>query len=274
MERHKIIQKQIHFWYCQCRPRHLIWSKLHTHTHTSGRTNNKQSASSCLPCREPMPGAGGHHPDQAKRAHRGPAQSRRHRQHHHAGGHSLRNELLHRAVDTAQEIQTHHQYLLRRFALLLKVTHPKFLTHLETKHVYTQVFAYTFGPNQALGGWEIIKERKALPFPAPPKTQDSEEHFCTFCLVVPLTLFIVSLFKSPSIPEWCCGQKGWESEQNYSHSRHLSTFVLLMYKHVTCLELKESRLYFSVWMWHSQLIFDIWEQNHYLWQKRMTVITQ
>lgn len=94
-----------------------------------------------------------------------------------------------------------------------------------------------------------------------------EEHFCTFCLVVPLTLFIVSVFKSPSIPEWCCGQKGWESEQNYSHTRHLSTFVLLMYKHVTCLERKESRLYFSVWMWHSQLIFDIWEQNHYLWQK-------
>lgn len=67
------------------------------------------------PCREPVPGAGGHHPDQAERTHGGSPQGGRHRQHHHAGGHSLRNELLHRTVDPSQEIQTHHQHLLRSF---------------------------------------------------------------------------------------------------------------------------------------------------------------
>lgn len=123
----------------------------HTHTHLVG-TNNNLSASFCLFYREPMPGARGDNPDQAKRAHRGPAQSRRHRQHHHAGRHSLRNELLHRAVDTPQEIQTHHQYLLRRFALPLKITPPKISCPLRNETcLHIQVFAYTFGPNQALG---------------------------------------------------------------------------------------------------------------------------
>ncbi|XP_055290180.1 negative elongation factor A isoform X2 [Moschus berezovskii] len=45
--------------------------------------------------------------DQAERAHGGPAQVRRPGQHHHAGGHSLRDELRHRPVDTLQEVQAH-----------------------------------------------------------------------------------------------------------------------------------------------------------------------
>lgn len=138
----------------------------HTHTPLVG-TNHNLSASSCLFHREPMPGAGGDNPDQAKRAHRGPAQSRRHRQHHHAGRHSLRNELLHRAVDTPQEIQTHHQYLLRRFALLLKVTHPKFLIHIKTKHVYTHKYLHTrLGQIKHWAGERSSRRERFLPFPA------------------------------------------------------------------------------------------------------------
>lgn len=64
------------------------------------------------PYREPMPGAGGCDPDQAQRAHRGSAQGRRPGQYHHASGHSVRDELRHRPVDTLQEVQAHDQCVL------------------------------------------------------------------------------------------------------------------------------------------------------------------
>lgn len=101
------------------------WSlslNLRLHICTTNTCRKTFCTSSHL-CREPVPGAGGHHPDQAERAHRGSAQSRRHRQHHHVGGHGLRNELLHRAVDPPQEIQTHHKYILRRFTCSKPHTH-------------------------------------------------------------------------------------------------------------------------------------------------------
>ncbi|XP_027796049.3 negative elongation factor A isoform X1 [Marmota flaviventris] len=63
--------------------------------------------------REPVPGARGRDPDQAERAHRGPAQGRWPGQHHHAGGHCVRDELRHRPVDTLQEVQAHDQRILR-----------------------------------------------------------------------------------------------------------------------------------------------------------------
>lgn len=64
------------------------------------------------PYREPMPGAGGCDPDQAQRAHRGSTQGRRPGQHHHAGGHSVRDELRYRPVDTLQEVQAYDQRVL------------------------------------------------------------------------------------------------------------------------------------------------------------------
>lgn len=64
--------------------------------------------------REPLSRAGWHHSDQTERTHRDSTQSRWNRQHHHAGGHSVWNELLYWAMDPPQEIQTHYQRLLRR----------------------------------------------------------------------------------------------------------------------------------------------------------------
>lgn len=87
--------------------------------------------------REPLSGAGRHHPDQTERAHGGFAQSGRHRQHHHAGGHRVRNELLHRTVDAPEEIQTHHQHVLRRLRphweplhVDIMFTHPGISVHV------------------------------------------------------------------------------------------------------------------------------------------------
>lgn len=50
------------------------------------------------------------------------------------------------------------------------------------KHVYTHtsICINTFGPNQTPGGWEIIKERKVLPFPAPPKCRTLWRMFLYF----------------------------------------------------------------------------------------------
>ncbi|XP_026921301.2 negative elongation factor A isoform X1 [Acinonyx jubatus] len=62
--------------------------------------------------REPVPGAGRRDPDQAQRAHGGPAQVGRPGQHHHAGGHRVRDELCHRPVDALQEVQAHGQRVL------------------------------------------------------------------------------------------------------------------------------------------------------------------
>lgn len=80
--------------------------------HHCNEVDNNPGLTSSYSCREPMSGAGRHHPDQAERAHGGFAQSRWHGEHNHAGGHSFRNELLHRTVDSSEEIQTHHQLLL------------------------------------------------------------------------------------------------------------------------------------------------------------------
>ncbi|XP_024907510.1 negative elongation factor A isoform X1 [Pteropus alecto] len=62
--------------------------------------------------REPVPGAGRRDPDQAQRAHGGPAQVGRPGQHHHAGGHGVRDELRHGPVDALQEVQAHGQRVL------------------------------------------------------------------------------------------------------------------------------------------------------------------
>uniref|UniRef100_A0A8D1H981 Negative elongation factor complex member A n=1 Tax=Sus scrofa TaxID=9823 RepID=A0A8D1H981_PIG len=64
--------------------------------------------------REPVPGAGRRDPDQAERAHGGPAQVGRPGQHHHAGGHRVRDELRHGPVDALQEVQAHGQRVLGR----------------------------------------------------------------------------------------------------------------------------------------------------------------
>lgn len=185
-----------------------------------------------------MPGAGGHHPDQAERAHRGFAQSRRHWQHHHAGRHSLRNELLHRTVDPPQEIQTHHQHLLRRCAR----------SGIPTSDVFThsyKVFAYTFGPNRARGGWKIVKERKVLPFAAPPKCGTLWRLvFLGGCFPYP---FIV--FMSLPISEWCCWQERYEL---FSRQAPLNICTEVQACHV--FRKTTSRLYFSVQMWRLQLI--------------------
>uniref|UniRef100_A0A8B9XU87 Negative elongation factor complex member A n=1 Tax=Bos mutus grunniens TaxID=30521 RepID=A0A8B9XU87_BOSMU len=69
-------------------------------------------AAPARPHREPVPGAGRRDPDQAERAHGGPAQVGRPGQHHHAGGHGLRDELRHRPVDALQEVQAHGQRVL------------------------------------------------------------------------------------------------------------------------------------------------------------------
>lgn len=131
-----------------------------------------------------MPRAGGHYPDQAERAHRGPAQSRRHRQHHHAGRHSLRNELLNGPVDTAQEVQTHHQHLLR---LSTSCSRSHQCLPFTQQHVYTNKKVYLhmyLGQNGARSRWEIIKERMVLPlFLHRCNAGLVDEHFCTFCLV-------------------------------------------------------------------------------------------
>lgn len=149
-----------------------------------------------------MPGAGGYNPDQAKRAHRGPAQSRRHRQHHHAGRHSLRNELLHRAVDTPEEIQAHHQYLLRRSACCSKSHTQNFLSTSKTKHVYTYKYLHTrLGQIKHWAGKRSSRRERFSLFLRCQNAGLFEERFCTFCLIVSLVLFIVSVFKSPWIPE-------------------------------------------------------------------------
>lgn len=127
-----------------------------------------------------MPRAGGHYPDQAERAHRGPAQSRRHRQHHHAGRHSLRNELLHRPVDTAEEVQTHHQHLLRLSASCSK-SHQCF--PLTEQHVYTnkKVFAYIFGPKWSTEQMRDYQGENVPPFiSAPPKRRTRRRTFLYF----------------------------------------------------------------------------------------------
>ena len=191
-------------------------------------------------CREPVPGAGGHHPDQAERTHGGSPQGGRHRQHHHAGGHSLRNELLHRTVDPSQEIQTHHQHLLRSFKGS-KSHIPNFLFSSSIKKqnmfTYLQVFAYTFGPNPAL----VRRGETGPPFPAPP-TCRTEEYFCTFCSVVALSLFIVSVFMSDS---WMMLRRGWElyelEQRSYSYNRHLFNICTPRYKHVKCRGKEEIR---------------------------------
>lgn len=156
---------------------------------------NNQPASSCVSCREPLPGAGGHHPDQAERAHRGPAQSRRHRQHHHAGGHSLRNELLHGAVDTAQEIQTHHQYVLRVSARC-SASHTRNFSSTSKRNMFTRthtsICIHVWAKSSA--GWARDQGKKGPPSSC--ATGLFEEHFCTFRLVVPPPLFIVSVFFS------------------------------------------------------------------------------
>lgn len=97
--------------------------------------------------REPVPGAGGHHPDQAERTHRSSAQSRRHRQHDHAGGHGLRNELFHGTVDPPQEIQTHHQHFLRE---------PGALQNPPPKLMW--LYTYTSGPTGAPAGCQGEKD--------------------------------------------------------------------------------------------------------------------
>lgn len=141
-----------------------------------------------------MPGAGGHHPDQAERAHGGLAQSRRHRQHHDAGGHSLRNELLHRAVDPPQEIQTHHQYLLRRIAR--SETHNrKFLIHFKKKttclHTHTHKYLHThLGQIKHWAGERSSRRERSSLFLRRQNAGLFEEYFCTFCLVVSLTLLL------------------------------------------------------------------------------------
>lgn len=127
--------------------------------------------------REPVPGAGGHHPDQAERAHRGSAQSRRHRQHHHVGGHGLRNELFNRTVDTPQKIQTNHQYLLKGPRVLKITNTPKKHVHLKTclhKHTCSLIHL------GQMGGWTTVKERKILPFSAPQNAELYEVLFSLF----------------------------------------------------------------------------------------------
>lgn len=199
-------------------------------------------------CREPMPRAGGHYPDQAERAHRGPAQSRRHRQHHHAGRHSLRNELLYRPVDTAQEVQTHHQHLLRLSTSCSK-SHQCF--PLTQQHVYTnkEVYLHTYlGQNGARSRWDYQGENGPPFISAPLKRRTPRGTFLYFCLV---PFYIVSVYTSPSIPEWHPDQRKWVSGETSSHKRHclFSAEEHVMWNKKSCVS------YFSVWMWHSQLIF-------------------
>lgn len=148
------------------------------------------TVSSCPSRREPVPGAGGDHPDQAERAHGGPPQSRRHRQHHHAGGHSLWNELLHGTVDPPQEIQTHHQHLLRRFALSKKkITRTsKVSDPLRRSHVYTfKSICIHIWAKWSSGRW---RERERLPVPAPPKCRTLWRIFLYFIWLLPRTFLL------------------------------------------------------------------------------------
>lgn len=143
-----------------------------------------------LSCREPVPGAGGHHPDQAERTHGGPAQSRRHRQHHHAGGHSLRNELLHRTVDPPQEIQTHHQHLLRRSSRSKSHTQNFLSTSKKTcLHTYKYLHTHLGQIKHWAGERSSRRERSSLFLHRQNAAGLFEEYFCTFCLVVSLLLF-------------------------------------------------------------------------------------
>lgn len=195
-----------------------------------------------------MPRAGGHYPDQAERAHRGPAQSRRHRQHHHAGRHSLRNELLHRPVDTAQEVQTHHQHLLRLSTSCSK-WHRCF--PLTEHHVYTnkKVFAYIFGPKWSTEQMRDYQGENGPPFiSAPPKRRTRWRTFLYFLFgsFFLLFLFIHHLrFLSDTLV------RGGESGERSSHKRHclFSAEEHVVWNKKSCVS------YFSVWMWHSQLIF-------------------
>lgn len=138
-----------------------------------------------------MPGAGGHHPDQAERTHRGSAQSRRHRQHHHAGGHSLRNELLHRTVDPPQEIQTHHQYLLRSFTSSKKHTSKISYPLKKRKCLHTYKYLHThLGQIKHWAGERSSRRERSSLFLRRQNAGLFEEYFCTFCLVVSLSLLL------------------------------------------------------------------------------------
>lgn len=155
-------------------------------------------------CREPMSGAGGHHPDQAERTHRGSAQSGRHRQHHHAGGHGFRNELLHRTVDPPQEIQTHHKYLLRHFTSLRP--HPQnFLsTSKNKKHVYTYKYSYTFiwAKSKHLEAERWSRRERSSLFLQRQNCRTWKKMFVLF------SRFIVSVFTPPPhFPERLRGQR-------------------------------------------------------------------
>lgn len=155
----------------------------------------------------------------------------------------------------------------------LRNTHPKISYPLQKKkhvytHTHTQVFAYTFGPNKALGGWEVVKERKVLPFPAPPKCRTLWRIFLYFLFGCFPDPFIVSVFKSLPIPEWCRVQEGWELYASLrrriiltaGNFQHLYSEVQAC--HMSChSKEKTSCLYFSVWMWPSQLITDLSELN-------------
>lgn len=157
-------------------------------------------------------------------------------------------------------------------SLAQKHTPENFLSTSKKKHVYThthtQVFAYTFGPNKALGGWEVVKERKVLPFPAPPKCRTLWRIFLYFLFGCFPDPFIVSVFKSLPIPEWCRVQEGWELYASLrrriiltaGNFQHLYSEVQAC--HMSChSKEKTSCLYFSVWMWPSQLITDLSELN-------------
>lgn len=224
--------------------------------------NNNQPASSCASCREPLPGAGGHHPDQAERAHRGPAQSRRHRQHHHAGGHGLRNELLHGAVDTAQEIQTHHQHVLRVPARC-SASHTRNFSSTSKRNMFTRIHTsiYIHVWAKSSAGWARDRGDKGPPSSC--ATGLFEEHFCTFRLVVPPPPFYRFCFLVIS-------QMTLWSEGGVKVRWHLSALVPSLYKHAVCLERQEKRLYFSVWMWRwPRLFFDLGEGNQDLGQKEL-----
>lgn len=220
------------------------WWFLNT-THKPGRANNNQSASFCLSCREPVPGAGGHHPDQAERTHRGPAQSRRHRQHHHAGGHSLRNELLHRTVDPPQEIQTHHQYLLRRFAC--SKSHTQNFLSTSKKHVYTltSICIHIWAKSSTGRVWGRQGE-KGPPCFGTAKMQDSEEYFCTFCSVVSLSLLLFQFLSHLQFLNDAVVRRGervirvW-AEEFFSRQAPFN-ICALRYKHVACLERRKDEL--------------------------------
>lgn len=125
-----------------------------------------------------MSRAGRRHPDQAERAHRGSAQSRRHRQHHHAGGHGLRNELLNGTVDPSEEIQTHHKRLLRALA------HSKiFYVHF----IHTFIHTHSWAKSSLLSR----RERSSLL----PRRQNRELLFCvSFTRLFLSLLWILRLF--------------------------------------------------------------------------------